>query len=61
MQPLAPAISNPVGLSWLKTFDVNLGWNYKIKEHLTIEPTIGIFNLSNFANFDIPASMMSGF
>jgi len=61
MQPLAPTISNPVGLSWLKTFDLNFGWNYKIKEHVTIEPTIGIFNLFNFANFDIPGNTQSGF
>ncbi len=61
MQPLAPTISNPVGLSWLKTFDVNIGWNYKIKEHLTIEPTIGIFNIFNFANFDLPSNEQGAF
>jgi hypothetical protein len=60
MQPLAPTIGNPVGLSWLKTFDLSLGWNYKIKEHITIQPSIGIFNIFNFANFDIPGNTQSG-
>ncbi len=58
-QPLAPPISNPVGLTWLKTFDLNIGWNYKIKERVTLEPTIGIFNLFNFSNFDIPGNTQS--
>jgi hypothetical protein len=60
MQPLAPTISNPVGLSWLKTFDVNIGWRYKVKERFVIEPTVGIFNIFNFANFDLPGSVQGG-
>jgi hypothetical protein len=52
MQPLATTTPGAVGLSWLKTFDFNIAWVYK-KERFTIEPSVGIFNLFNFANFDI--------
>jgi hypothetical protein len=47
-------------LSWLKTFDVNLGWTYTVKERIKIEPTIGIFNIFNFANFDLPGAVQGG-
>jgi hypothetical protein len=57
MQPLAPTISNPVGLTWLKTFDVNVSWNYRIKERVTIAPSVGIFNIFNFSNFDIAGNI----
>ena len=56
MQPLASTVSNAVGLGWLKTFDLNIGWTYKIKERVTIEPSVGIFNIFNFANFDLPGN-----
>jgi len=59
-QPLAPTIANPVGLSWLKTFDLNIGWRYKIKERFVIEPSVGIFNIFNFANFDLPGNEQGG-
>ena len=56
--PLAP--SDQVNYSWLRTFDTNLAWTYNIKERVTIVPSVGIFNLFNFVNFDLPTSMMSG-
>ena len=59
-QPVASAIPDPAGLAWLKTFDLNLGWSYKLKERVTIEPTVGIFNVFNFSNFDLPGNAQSG-
>jgi hypothetical protein len=56
--PLAPP--GQVNLSWLKAFDATVSWNYSIKERFKIEPSVGFFNLFNFANFDLPESMMSG-
>ncbi len=56
--PLAPA--GQQDYSWLKTFDTTLTWSYNIKERLTIKPSVGIYNLFNFVNFDLPTSMMSG-
>ena len=56
MQPLAPTTPGAVGLSWLKTFDLNIGWTYKIKDRITVEPSVGVFNIFNFANFDLPGN-----
>ena len=56
--PLAP--SDQVNYPWLKTFDATIGWSYTFKERFTIKPGIGFYNLFNFANFDLPTSMMSG-
>jgi len=49
-----------VDYSWLRTFDTNLTWSYTIKDRVTILPSVGVFNLFNFVNFDLPTSMMSG-
>ncbi|MDD5543081.1 MAG: carboxypeptidase regulatory-like domain-containing protein [Acidobacteriia bacterium] len=63
--PLAPA--NQVNLSWLTTFDFRLGWELKphrvmdrIPEGVVVEPSVSIYNLFNFANFDGPSNPMSG-
>jgi hypothetical protein len=59
MIPTAPA--NQVNFSWLRSFDLNLGWRYSIKERFTIEPTVYFYNLFNFSNFGLPPTTMSGF
>jgi Carboxypeptidase regulatory-like domain len=59
-QPLASTIVDPAGLAWLKTVDLNLGWTYKIKERVTIEPRASVFNVFNFGNFDLPGDLQSG-
>jgi hypothetical protein len=56
--PLAPP--NQVNLSWLRAFDMTVGWTYRMKERVTFRPSVGFFNLFNFANFDAPTSMLSG-
>jgi hypothetical protein len=56
--PLAP--TGQVNYPWLKAFDTTFAWTYHIGDRLTIKPSIGFYNLFNFANFDLPTSMMSG-
>jgi hypothetical protein len=58
-QALGNAVPGAIGLAWLKTFDMNLSWNYRIKERFTIQPSVGVFNLFNFANFDLPGNLQS--
>jgi hypothetical protein len=56
--PTAPG--NEVNFNWLKDVDFNLGWRYKIKERFTIEPSIAMFNVFNFANYNLPPNIMNG-
>ena len=61
---VAPTVSlAPAGqqnYSWLKTFDTTLAWTFTFKDRVTIKPSVGIYNIFNFVNFDLPTSMMSG-
>jgi hypothetical protein len=56
--PEAPA--NQVNLGWLRIFDTTLAWNYFFHERVTVKPSVGFYNIFNFANFDLPTSIMSG-
>jgi hypothetical protein len=56
--PLAP--TGQVNYAWLKSFDFNLKWRYSFKERFTIEPSVNVFNIFNFANFDLPSNAMVG-
>lgn len=60
--PLVPApVLGQENFSWLRSFDVNLAWKYTFKERVSIEPSISVFNLFNFSNFNLPGTnLMSG-
>lgn len=53
---VALAPQGQVGLGWLKTFDLKLSYPRKFGEHVTIEPSVSVFNAFNNANFDLPSS-----
>jgi hypothetical protein len=57
---VAPAPVDQVNYSWLRAFDATIAWSHTFFERVTIKPSVGFFNLPNFANFDLPTSMMSG-
>lgn len=58
--PLAPVPTGQVAMSGLRAFDVTLSWQGKFKERLTFAPSVGVYNLFNFANFDLPNNALSG-
>ena len=61
---VAPTVQLPpggeVGMGMLRAFDLKLSWVHKFGERVTVEPSIGFYNLFNFANFDLPPNVISG-
>jgi len=49
-----------VDFGWLRATDLKLAWRHTFLERYTIEPSVGIFNLFNFANFNLPPTTMFG-
>ena len=58
---LAPTAANNVQYGWLKATDIQISWvGHAFHERLTIQPSVGIFNVFNFSNFDSPGNALSG-
>ncbi len=60
--PLAPI--DQANMSWLRTFDLSLAYDHKLHlvgDHsLDIKPSMSVYNLFNFVNFDPTVSPMTG-
>ena len=57
---LLPAQANQLPFPWLRAFDFNASWVYRIHERFTLEPRVGIYNIFNFSNFNLPPGAMTG-
>jgi hypothetical protein len=51
---------NQVDLAWLRALDTKITWSYRLREKLTVQPSVGFYNLFNFANFDLPGNALNG-
>ena len=49
-----------VNFGWLRATDLKLAWRHTIKERFSVEPSVGVYNLFNFANFNLPPTTMFG-
>jgi hypothetical protein len=57
---VAVAQQGQVNLSWLRAFDLKFSWSHKMGERLSVQPSVGFYNLFNFANFDLPGTSLNG-
>jgi len=58
---LSPTADNNVSYGWLKATDLEVSWvGHFMHERLTVQPSIGFYNVFNFANFDSPGNALSG-
>jgi len=53
-------VPGQVNFPWLKASDLKLAWRHTFKERFTIEPSVGFYNVFNFANFNLPPNTMNG-
>ena len=49
-----------VNLSWLRAFDMKFTWTHSFHERVSIQPSVGFYNIFNFANFDLPSATLNG-
>jgi hypothetical protein len=53
VQPIANAPSGQVNMDPLRDLDMKFSWTHSV-ERFTLEPSVGFYNILNFANFDLP-------
>jgi hypothetical protein len=59
-QSIALPPDGQVPFTWMKTMDFKLSWRHTFKERYVLEPSVGFYNVFNFANFNLPPNTMAG-
>jgi hypothetical protein len=52
LDAVQPAPANQFANPWFKAFDLKLAWPIALGERVRLEPSVGFYNLFNFANFN---------
>ena len=59
--PVPPVAAGQVAYGWLRAFDLEFSWvGHAFHERLAITPSVSVFNLFNFSNFDSAANALTG-
>ena len=56
---LTPAPLDQLVFPWVKVLDVRLRWSHTFRDRFKLEPSVGIFNVFNIANFNMPPGATS--
>lgn len=60
--PTVPVpVANEADFTWLRAMDLKISWRHTFHERFTVEPNVGIYNLANFSNFNLPPTTMLSF
>jgi hypothetical protein len=57
---ITQAPPDQLAIPWVRAMDFRLSWGHRFADRLMVEPSLGIFNLFNFSNYNIPPSDMNG-
>lgn len=57
---LPPAAGDQLVFPWLTVVDLHFSWSHTFFDRLKVEPSVGVFNIFNIANFDQPPAITSG-
>ena len=60
LDSVSNAPANQFSNTWMKAFDLKVSWPIKLGERVRIEPSIGFYNLFNFANFNAISGQLYG-
>jgi hypothetical protein len=54
------APTDQLAIPWVRAMDFKLSWTHRFADRVTVEPSLGVYNLFNFSNYNIPPSAMNG-
>jgi hypothetical protein len=57
---LTPVPPGQVSMAGLRAFDLNVSWQGKIKDRITVVPSVAFYNAFNLVNYDLPTATLTG-
>jgi Carboxypeptidase regulatory-like domain len=57
MPQLGSVAPNALGIPWLRSLDLKASRPFKIRDRVTFEPSVSVFNVLNFANAFLPGNL----
>jgi Carboxypeptidase regulatory-like domain len=57
---ISQAPPDQLAIPWVRAMDFKLAWSHRFADRVMVEPSLGVYNLFNFSNYNIPPSDMNG-